>query len=161
MGTWQFFVPFLFCSVSLTWFPMKKVASPFSVVKNPTAMQETQETQVQFLHQEDPLEKEKAIHSSILDWEIPRTEKPRGLQSIESQRVGHDWATEQQGPILAPWRRFGKIESPESTRCPFWRVYILLLVSQEKSAGKETHFSLILIFSLYYLKKKKKPERSF
>ena len=41
---------------------------------------------------EDPLEKEMATHSSILNWEIPWTEEPSGLQSIGSQRVGHNWA---------------------------------------------------------------------
>ena len=50
------------------------------MVKNPPAMQETQETWVQFLCREDPLEKEMATHSSILAWEIPRTEEPAGLQ---------------------------------------------------------------------------------
>ena len=44
-----------------------------------------QETQVQFLGQEDPLEKEIATHSSILAWEIPWTEEPGGLQSMGSQ----------------------------------------------------------------------------
>ena len=39
---------------------------------------------------EDPLEKEMAIHSSILAWRIQWTEEPGGLQSTESQRVGHD-----------------------------------------------------------------------
>ena len=39
---------------------------------------------------EDPLEKEKATHSSILAWPIPWTEEPDGLQSMGSQRVGHD-----------------------------------------------------------------------
>ena len=42
------------------------------------------------LGQEDSLEKELATHSSILAWEIPWTEKPGGLQSMGSQRVGHD-----------------------------------------------------------------------
>ena len=51
------------------------------------------ETQVQALGQEDPLEKEMAAHSSMLAWEIPQTEEPGGLQSMESQRVGHDGAT--------------------------------------------------------------------
>ena len=46
------------------------------LVKNPPAMQETL---VQALGQEDPLEKEMATHSSILAWEIPRTEEPGGL----------------------------------------------------------------------------------
>jgi len=48
------------------------------------------ETQVLFLDLEDPLEKEMAIHSSILAWRIPWTEEPGGLQSIGSQRVRHD-----------------------------------------------------------------------
>ena len=55
-------------------------------------MQETLETRVQSLGQEDPLEEEMATHFSILARKIPQTEKPRGLQSVGSQRVGHDWA---------------------------------------------------------------------
>ena len=49
-----------------------------------------QETWVQSLGQEDPLEKEKATHSSILAWRIRCTEEPGGLQSMGSQRAGHD-----------------------------------------------------------------------
>ena len=49
-----------------------------------------QETWVRSLCWEDPLEKEMAIHSSSFSWEIPWTEKPGGLQSMGSQRVGHD-----------------------------------------------------------------------
>ena len=48
-------------------------------VKNLPAMQETQEMQVQFLGQEDPLEEEMAAHSSILAWKIPWTEEPSWL----------------------------------------------------------------------------------
>ena len=48
------------------------------------------ETWVQFLGQEDPLEKEMAIHSSTLAWKIPWTEEPDRLQSMGLQRVGHD-----------------------------------------------------------------------
>ena len=48
------------------------------------------ETRVQFLGREDPLEKEMAIHSSTLAWKIPWTEEPGRLQSMGSQRVGHD-----------------------------------------------------------------------
>ena len=59
-----------------------------------------QETQVPSLGQEDPLEKEMATHSSILAWEIPWTEEPDGLQSMGSQRVGHDWAT---NPLVEAW----------------------------------------------------------
>ena len=49
-----------------------------------------QETWVQSLGQEDPLEKEMATHSSILAWKIPWTEKSGRLQSMGSQRVRHD-----------------------------------------------------------------------
>ena len=49
-----------------------------------------QETQLQSLGWEDPLEKVMATHSSILAWEIPWTEESGGLQSMRSQRVGHD-----------------------------------------------------------------------
>ena len=49
-----------------------------------------QETWVQSLVWEDPLEKEMATHSSILNWETPWTEEPGRLQSMGSQRVGHD-----------------------------------------------------------------------
>ena len=48
--------------------------------------------QVRSLGQEDPLEEEMTTHSSILDWEIPWTEESGGLQSMELQRVGHNWA---------------------------------------------------------------------
>ena len=56
------------------------------MVKNLPAMQETQ---VQSLGQEDPLEKIMATHSSILAWKIPWAEEPGGLQSMGLQRVGH------------------------------------------------------------------------
>ena len=49
-----------------------------------------QETWVQSLGQEDPLEKEMATHSSTLAWKIPLIEEPGGLQSMGLQRVGHD-----------------------------------------------------------------------
>ena len=49
-----------------------------------------QENWVQSLGREDPLEKRMATHSSILAWRIPRTEGSAGLQSMGSQRVGHD-----------------------------------------------------------------------
>ena len=57
------------------------------VVKNLPAMQETQ---IQFLGQEDPLEKEMATHSNILAWRVPCTDEPGRVQSMGLQRVGHD-----------------------------------------------------------------------
>ena len=53
-------------------------------------MQEMREMQVPCLGREDPLEEEMATHSSILAWKIPGTEEPSGLQSMESERAGHD-----------------------------------------------------------------------
>ena len=55
-----------------------------------------QETRVWSLGQEDPLEKEMTAHSSILAWEIPRPEKPRGLHFMGLQRVRHHLLTKQQ-----------------------------------------------------------------
>ena len=63
-----------------------------SAVKRLPAMQETW---IRFLGQEDPLEKEMAIHSSTLAWKIPWTEDPDRLQFIGSQRVGQDLVTSQ------------------------------------------------------------------
>ena len=59
-----------------------------------------QETQVRSLGQEDPLEEEMAIDSSIVAWEIPWTEEHGRVPSMGSQRVGHDWTTKQQ------WQQF-------------------------------------------------------
>ena len=55
-----------------------------------------QEIWVRSLGWEDPLEEEMATHSSILSWKIPWTEESGGLQSMGSQRVGHDLAAKQQ-----------------------------------------------------------------
>ena len=64
------------------------------VVKNPLAntgdMRLDPGSRVQSLDQEDPVEEGMATHSSILGWRIPWTEEPGELQSIGSQRVGHD-----------------------------------------------------------------------
>ena len=55
-----------------------------------------QEMQVQSLGQEDTLEKEMATYSNILAWELPWSENPGRLQSMGTQRVGHDLVTKQQ-----------------------------------------------------------------
>ena len=57
------------------------------MVKNSPAMRETPDRS---LGREDPLEKGTATRSSTLTWRIPQTEKPGGLESMGSQRVGHD-----------------------------------------------------------------------
>ena len=60
-----------------------------------------QESRVWSLGWENPLEKETATHSSILAWEIPWTEEPDGLQSMELQRVRHNWETNTQGKMMS------------------------------------------------------------
>ena len=77
-----------FCIKNLRpWCPLRKVAQ---MVKNLPALQETR---VWSLGRKDPLEKGMATHSRILAWTIPWTEEPGGLQSMKSQRIGHDWVT--------------------------------------------------------------------
>ena len=61
---------------------MHRVSLVAQMVKNPPAMQETQETWVYFLGWKDPLEEGMAALSSILAWEIPWTKEPGGLQSM-------------------------------------------------------------------------------
>ena len=60
-------------------------------VKSVPAVQEIQGARVQSLGQEDPLEEEMAIRSSILAWEIPWTEEPGGLQFMDSQESDMSW----------------------------------------------------------------------
>ena len=73
-------------------------------VKSLPAMQETW---VQSLCREDPLEKKIATHSSVLTWRIPWAEEPGRLQSMGSQRVGHNWVTNTFTFIVLP--HFGVI----------------------------------------------------
>ena len=77
--TWMFWMGFCFGSSLVA-----------QMVKCLPAMQKTW---VRSLGQEDPLEKEMATHSSTLAWKIPWMEEPDRLQSMGSQRVGHDWTT--------------------------------------------------------------------
>ena len=88
-GTWGKTnrIPILHILSSPKWCPQ---ASQTQTVKNLHAMQETW---VQSLGWEDPLEEGMATHSSTLAWEIPWTEEPGGLQTTGLPRVGHDWAT--------------------------------------------------------------------
>ena len=72
------------------------------MVKNLCAMQETR---VQSLGWEDPLEKKVATHSGILAWRIPWAEEPGELQSMGLQRVGHDQATSLSLFTFLHWRR--------------------------------------------------------
>ena len=79
----------------LNWFclcSIKEVFPSSSVVKNLPAMQETQETRVQLLGREEPLEKGMATHSSILAWRIPWAEEPGGLHTVHGVTKSHDWS---------------------------------------------------------------------
>ena len=68
----------------------------FPMAQSVKNLPEMQETWVQSLGQKDPLEKEMATPSGILAWRIPWTEELGELQSMGSQRVGHDLVTKQQ-----------------------------------------------------------------
>ena len=71
-----------------------RVSQVALIVTNLLLMQEMQETQVQSLGWENPLEKEMATCTSTLAWKIPWTDKPCRLQTIGLQTVRHNWATE-------------------------------------------------------------------
>ena len=90
------------------------------MVKRLPAMQETW---VQSLGRENPLEKEMATHSSIVAWKIPWTEKPGSLQSMGSQRVGHDWATSLSVYLCILGSSFIHIISADSDEFLLWQEY--------------------------------------
>ena len=77
------------------------------------------EAQVQSLGREDPLEKGMAIHSSTIAWRIPWTEEPGRLQSMGSQRVGHDWATSLIALFIIYWLFFISSRSLLNLSCIF------------------------------------------
>ena len=80
-------------SGSLTELPSTTLLAGFPGGLNGKESTCNEETWVGSLDWVDPLEKGMATHSRILTWSIPWTEEPGGLHSMESQRVGHDWAT--------------------------------------------------------------------
>ena len=80
----------LWLSESLKW---NRVSLASLVAQRLNHLPAVQETRIQSLSQEDPLKKEMATHSSILAWRIPWMEEPGRLQSMGSQRVGHNWVT--------------------------------------------------------------------
>ena len=129
------------------------VISSGSVVKNPPAKQETQ---VRSLHQEDPLEREMATLSNILDWRILRTEEPSGLQFMELERVGHDWENE---PTIPWYHQIFSQHSNFPVRFPqslfYLFIYFSLLCLNEAPHKVRTldmyDFFLILVFVSYHL----------
>ena len=106
--TWMHLEVILLSEVSqketnITWYHLYKDFPVAQTVKNLLAVQETR---VWSLGQEDPLEKGMAIQCSILAWRIPWTEEPGRLQSMGSQRVGHDWSdfsTQAHAGSSCPW----------------------------------------------------------
>ena len=92
-------------------------------VKRLSTMRETRVRCGRSLGWEDPPEKEMAIHSSTIPWKIPWTEEPGRLQSVGSQKVGHDWVTSLSLLILIPKQRF--------FRKPNWP--LILTISEVKN----------------------------
>ena len=118
------------------------------MVKNLPAMQETR---VWSLTWEDPLEKGMANHSSILVWRVPWSEKPVRLQSVRSQRVGHDWVTNTQ---ILPYKSWLAAAVNHSILCDCIQIYkgsdILL---QKFRTGSKHHNQfpdiIIICISIY------------
>ena len=94
-------------------------------VKNLPVMQETW---VQSLGWEDPLEKGRATHSSILSWRSPWTEEPNRLQFMGSQRVGYDWATNVHIHmcVCGRWSIGGNFPALKSEKLGFFGALILV-----------------------------------
>ena len=111
VDTWEILLSPNFCGrvrPSLLWLPCSYLQA--QTVKHLSTMRGTR---VRSLGREDPLEKEMAIHFSTIAWKIPWTEKPGRLQSMGSQRVGHDWATSH-----AHMQRYEKVISPPENHHP-------------------------------------------
>ena len=116
-----------------------------------------QETQVWSVGQEDPLEKGMATHSSIPSWRIPWTEESGGLQSTESQRIGHDWSINTFTVfILKAWRMCLYI-----TQHQIWTIFWIdyhdieqrptngsLVIKDEEAQTKRDHSPLSIMKSL-------------
>ena len=96
----------------------------------------TQETWVQSLGREDPLEKEMATHCSISAWDIPHTEEPGGLQSMGSQRVRHDW--------LSDWTELNWNYWAETSATTYNRRYRLYWINSVNSLNKEPAAEILI-----------------
>ena len=115
-------------------------------------MQKIQETWVQSLGWEGPLEKEMATCFSILTWKIPWTEEPDRLQSLGSQRVRHDWEciyihTHTHTQIVMQHRRKGTLPDCEPVTC-FITVSpeeIMLELKHTGVRGKEGEESKLIV----------------
>ena len=105
-------------------------------------MQETQESQVRSLGQEDALEEEMATHCIILAWKIPWTEEPGGLQSMGSHRVGHDWpctlTTFAETPKTVPYIRQGGYAFHRTAKVSDWGSLLLPIPVCPQDPGQLT-----------------------
>ena len=115
-----------------------------------------QETRVWSLGQEDPLEKEMAIHSSIFAWRIPWTEKPSRLQSTGSQRVGHylsDFTIYiyMHTHTHTPTHTHIKFKPPLKDPGKRYTFILLLLPSTTKNPGKCLSLSRVKLFVIPWL----------
>ena len=97
--------------------------SPQLVTQTVKTLPAVQETWVQSLDWEYPLEEGMATHSSILAWRIPRTEEPSGLQSMGSRRVRHDWAHTPSGDL-----EYNRYRSLQNEWIPVLKASIILVV---------------------------------
>ena len=100
-----------------------------------------QETWARILGGEDPLEEEMATHSSILAWRIPWTEEPGGQQSIGSQRVQYDWATNSFLPFCLPLPTFS---SPKTMQASFLDLLALFLCVYDDLGWPKPLLTLII-----------------
>ena len=128
------------CTRLSDWTGLSGPGSPAgSVAKNPPA---NTGDRVQSLGQEDPLEEHMATPSSVLAWRIPRTEEPSELQSVGSQRVRHDLATEHTLNMWSSTDRDKKYQTtsltPRSTghitfRILDWEILLTFIIKQGES----------------------------
>ena len=114
-----------------------------------------QETQVQSLVQEDPLEKGMATHSNILAWKIPSTEEPSSLQSTGSQRAGHDQVTKHARVHAPGQNKLKKFKNWSLlTGSSFYTISLIrfrskFTVMNKRKIGSKEH--LHLRFKIWYL----------
>ena len=85
------------------------------------------ETRVWSLGWEDPLEKEMATHCSTPAWKIPWMEEPGGLQSMGSQRVGHDWVISLSFFLSFLWDKVRK-KNWNHRRESWWKAFLLTVI---------------------------------
>ena len=134
--TWLILV-LLWYSYATSFYP--SISPVAQAVKRLPAMQETW---VQSLGQEDPLEKDMATHSSILAWRIPWTEEPARLQSMRSQKIRHDWMTSLH--FTSPYiRHFFNCKWNLMTPCHLLKPLIEFLLTQSTDPNRNSKVCIV------------------